>query len=90
MGAPGAGKTILLVRMIRDLKSEIAINVVEGNQETALGAAHSGDRLSSGAGQHRGRLSSRRGMLPRDERHSIAVAQLKQSRGSLLRRRTAM
>ena len=34
VSAPGAGKTTLLERTIRDLKEEIAISVVEGDQET--------------------------------------------------------
>jgi hydrogenase nickel incorporation protein HypB len=34
MSAPGAGKTTLLERTIADLKDELAISVVEGDQET--------------------------------------------------------
>lgn len=35
VSSPGAGKTTLLVKTIEDLKSEIAIAVIEGDQETA-------------------------------------------------------
>jgi len=35
VSSPGAGKTTLLVKTIADLKSEIAIAVIEGDQETA-------------------------------------------------------
>jgi len=38
MSSPGAGKTMLLERTIRDLRAEIAITVIEGDQETALDA----------------------------------------------------
>ncbi|WP_020176858.1 hydrogenase nickel incorporation protein HypB [Methyloferula stellata] len=34
VSSPGAGKTTLLERTIRDLKSEIPINVIEGDQQT--------------------------------------------------------
>lgn len=34
MSSPGAGKTTLLARTIQDLKSQIDINVIEGDQET--------------------------------------------------------
>ena len=34
MSAPGAGKTTLLERTITDLKNELAISVIEGDQET--------------------------------------------------------
>jgi hydrogenase nickel incorporation protein HypB len=34
MSAPGAGKTTLLVRTIRDLGGELALAVIEGDQET--------------------------------------------------------
>jgi hydrogenase nickel incorporation protein HypB len=34
MSSPGAGKTTLLTRTIHDLKSEISISVIEGDQET--------------------------------------------------------
>ena len=35
MSSPGAGKTTLLERTIRDLKDEIALYVIEGDQATA-------------------------------------------------------
>jgi hydrogenase nickel incorporation protein HypB len=38
MSSPGAGKTTLLERTIRDLGEELAISVIEGDQETALDA----------------------------------------------------
>ncbi len=34
VSSPGAGKTTLLVRTINDLKSELTISVIEGDQET--------------------------------------------------------
>ncbi len=34
MSSPGAGKTTLLERTIRDLGSELALSVIEGDQET--------------------------------------------------------
>ncbi|MEA5503525.1 hydrogenase nickel incorporation protein HypB [Halotia wernerae UHCC 0503] len=34
MSSPGAGKTTLLIRTINDLKHELPINVIEGDQET--------------------------------------------------------
>jgi len=38
MSSPGAGKTTLLERTILDLGKELAISVIEGDQETALDA----------------------------------------------------
>jgi hydrogenase nickel incorporation protein HypB len=38
VSSPGAGKTTLLERTIRDLGDELAISVIEGDQETALDA----------------------------------------------------
>jgi hydrogenase nickel incorporation protein HypB len=38
IASPGAGKTTLLERTIRDLRGEVAIAVVEGDQETPLDA----------------------------------------------------
>lgn len=35
MSSPGAGKTTLLTRTIHDLKHQLSINVIEGDQETA-------------------------------------------------------
>lgn len=35
VSSPGAGKTTLLVRTINDLKSDLTISVIEGDQETA-------------------------------------------------------
>ena len=34
MSSPGAGKTTLLERLLRDLRGELGISVVEGDQET--------------------------------------------------------
>ncbi|HZP13313.1 MAG TPA: hydrogenase nickel incorporation protein HypB [Nevskiaceae bacterium] len=58
VSAPGAGKTTLLERTIRDLKDELAISVVEGDQETendalrirAAGAA--AIQINTGTGCH--------------------------------------
>lgn len=36
VSSPGAGKTTLLERTIRDLGGELAVSVIEGDQETAL------------------------------------------------------
>ncbi len=47
MSSPGAGKTTILERTIRDLLSEITFSVIEGDQETTLDA----DRISA-AGAH--------------------------------------
>jgi hydrogenase nickel incorporation protein HypB len=38
MSSPGAGKTTLLERTIRDVGAELALSVVEGDQETLLDA----------------------------------------------------
>jgi len=38
MSSPGAGKTSLLERTIRDLSAELAMSVIEGDQETLLDA----------------------------------------------------
>lgn len=35
VSSPGSGKTTLLTRTIQDLKNHVAINVIEGDQETA-------------------------------------------------------
>jgi hydrogenase nickel incorporation protein HypB len=43
MSSPGSGKTTLLVRTLRDLASERAVAVIEGDQETWLDA----DRISA-------------------------------------------
>jgi hydrogenase nickel incorporation protein HypB len=38
MSSPGAGKTTLLVRSIRELAGQLAVGVIEGDQETSLDA----------------------------------------------------
>lgn len=43
VSSPGAGKTTLLVRTIQDLKAEIPIVVIEGDQETA----HDAERIAA-------------------------------------------
>ncbi|HEY2508774.1 MAG TPA: hydrogenase nickel incorporation protein HypB [Streptosporangiaceae bacterium] len=43
MSSPGAGKTTLLERTARDLAGQLAISVIEGDQETTLDA----DRITS-------------------------------------------
>ena len=58
MSSPGSGKTTLLVRTLNDLKSELSMSVVEGDQETvfdaerirATGAA--AVQINTGAGCH--------------------------------------
>jgi hydrogenase nickel incorporation protein HypB len=58
MSSPGAGKTTLLVRTITDLSPEIAISVVEGDQETLLDAERIGAtkarvvQINTGSGCH--------------------------------------
>lgn len=38
MSSPGSGKTTLLVRTLRDLKADVPVAVIEGDQETLLDA----------------------------------------------------
>src|SRR5690242_15755378 len=38
MSSPGSGKTTILTRTVRDLGAEVALHVVEGDQETTLDA----------------------------------------------------
>jgi len=58
MSSPGAGKTTLLERTARDLAGQIAISVIEGDQETALDARRilaAGSavvQINTGAGCH--------------------------------------
>jgi hydrogenase nickel incorporation protein HypB len=47
MSAPGAGKTTLLERTIRDLGGELALSVIEGDQETLRDA----DRIRAAGGK---------------------------------------
>ena len=47
MSAPGAGKTTLLERTIRDLGSEVAIGVIEGDQATL----HDAERIRAAGGR---------------------------------------
>ena len=61
MSSPGAGKTSILERTIRELHDTLPISVLEGDQATSADA----DRIraagcSCGADQHRHRLPSRR------------------------------
>jgi hydrogenase nickel incorporation protein HypB len=58
MSAPGAGKTMLLERAIRDLGAEIPISVIEGDQETLRDAERIGAtgckvvQINTGTGCH--------------------------------------
>lgn len=58
MSSPGAGKTTLLERTINDLRAELPISVIEGDQETSRDAArirNAGCRavqINTGAGCH--------------------------------------
>ena len=58
MSSPGAGKTTLLERTIRELSGELAVSVVEGDQETVFDAERiraTGCRVvqvNTGAGCH--------------------------------------
>jgi hydrogenase nickel incorporation protein HypB len=58
VSSPGAGKTTLLERTIRDLRDELSIFVIEGDQETALDAKRIRDagatalQVNTGTGCH--------------------------------------
>ena len=58
MSSPGSGKTTLLVRTLLDVGAELAITVVEGDQETLLDAERIGAtgarvvQVNTGAGCH--------------------------------------
>jgi hydrogenase nickel incorporation protein HypB len=58
VSSPGAGKTTLLERTIRDLRDELSLFVVEGDQETALDAKRIRDagatalQVNTGTGCH--------------------------------------
>jgi hydrogenase nickel incorporation protein HypB len=58
MSSPGAGKTTLLERTARDLAGELALSVIEGDQETMLdarrisGAGSKVVQINTGAGCH--------------------------------------
>lgn len=58
MSSPGSGKTTLLVRTLTDLGPELAVSVVEGDQETLLDAERIGAtgarvvQVNTGAGCH--------------------------------------
>lgn len=58
VSSPGSGKTTLLERTIRDLSSEIPINVIEGDQETVNDAQRIEDtgcrvvQINTGTGCH--------------------------------------
>jgi len=79
MSSPGSGKTTLLVRTLQDLAGEIAMSVVEGDQETGVDAERiratgaAAVQINTGAGCH---LEA--DMLER------AVHQLKPGAGSVL------
>ena len=79
MSSPGSGKTTLLERSIRDLGQEVAVSVIEGDQETRLdserirGAGARVVQINTGTGCH---LDAR--MLDR------ALQELSPTIGSLL------
>jgi hydrogenase nickel incorporation protein HypB len=58
MSSPGSGKTTLLVRTLTDVGAELAMSVVEGDQETLLDAERIGAtgakvvQVNTGAGCH--------------------------------------
>jgi len=58
MSSPGAGKTTLLERTVRDLKNQLAIGVIEGDQETVRDAERIRScgcpvvQINTGAGCH--------------------------------------
>jgi hydrogenase nickel incorporation protein HypB len=68
MSSPGAGKTTLLTRTINDLKNQLSISVIEGDQETANDAKkikETGSKviqINTGTGCHLDALMIERGL----------------------------
>jgi hydrogenase nickel incorporation protein HypB len=69
MSSPGAGKTTLLTRTIHDLKSQISISVIEGDQETTNDAQKIQEtgckvvQINTGTGCHLDASMIERGLL---------------------------
>ena len=79
VSSPGAGKTTLLEHTIRDLKSELPISVIEGDQATA----HDGERIRA-AGAPAIQVNTGTGCHLEADMVTRAVKELKPSTGSLL------
>jgi hydrogenase nickel incorporation protein HypB len=79
MSSPGSGKTTLLVRTLRDLAGEIAMAVVEGDQETSADA----DRIRA-AGAPAVQINTGAGCHLEADMLERAVRQLAPVPGSLL------
>ena len=79
MSAPGSGKTTLLERTIRDLRGEVALCVIEGDQATSRDAdPDPRGGLRRGADQHG------RGLPSRGGRTRARSAELDPPRGALV------
>ena len=79
VSSPGAGKTTLLERTIRDLKSELPISVIEGDQATA----HDGERIRA-AGAPAIQVNTGTGCHLEADMVTRAVKELRPGAGSLL------
>jgi hydrogenase nickel incorporation protein HypB len=79
VSSPGAGKTTLLERTIRDLKSEMSIGVIEGDQATA----RDGERIRA-AGAPAIQVNTGAGCHLEADMVARAIRELKPAAGSLL------
>ena len=79
VSSPGSGKTTLLERTIRDLKEEMKLFVVEGDQATA----HDGERIRA-AGAMAAQINTGAGCHLEADMLARALQQLKPSPGSLV------
>jgi hydrogenase nickel incorporation protein HypB len=79
MGTPGAGKTSLLERIIRDLREKVAIRVIEGDQATM----HDSERIMA-AGAQVLQINTGAGCHLEAEMVGRAVRQLDPPRNSML------
>lgn len=79
VSSPGAGKTTLLERTIRDLKSEMSIGVIEGDQATAM----DGERIRA-AGAPAIQVNTGAGCHLEADMVARAIRELKPAPGSLL------
>ncbi|MDB4993992.1 MAG: hydrogenase accessory protein HypB [Myxococcaceae bacterium] len=77
--SPGAGKTTLLERVVRDLRDDVALSVVEGDQETENDA-----RRIRAAGCRAIQINTGAGCHLDAERVGAAVRTLEPQRASLL------
>jgi hydrogenase nickel incorporation protein HypB len=79
VSSPGAGKTTLLERTIRDLRAELSINVIEGDQATA----RDGERIRA-AGAPAIQVNTGSGCHLEADMVTRAVRELRPAAGSLL------